>query len=170
MDMKKILKALHAIVTYKRGKEYWEAYNCYKQIYLKKIQEKIREENMFLINSASNKARKIWEIINGGSKAATKERSNLNAEGFNTYLKKMEQHPLDLLRKQKVNTTHSMFLNPVSEEEITKIIMSLKSKTTRDIYDVSTYLIKTVVNEIVPPLTMLINQYFAEGYFDHRTI
>ena len=123
----KNLEALHVIVTSQRGKEYWEAYNSHKQICLRKIHEKIREENT-LINSASNKTRKIWEIIKGENKARTKEHSNLNAEGFNTYfatvpettiknMKKMEQHPLDLLKKQKVNSTHSMFLNPASEEE-----------------------------------------------------
>lgn len=99
----------------------------------------------------------------------------LNADKFNKFfatvgektlegIKITNKHSREFLSKTKGNEK-SFWLTPVSEQEVTKIIKSLKSKYTKDVYDMSTSFLKQIILEIVQPITMLINKCFMDGYF-----
>ena len=64
------------------------------------------------------------------------------------------------------NSVTSQFsFTPVSENEILKIIKSLKNKKSYGIDGISNVLIKPISNEIVKPLTLIINQSLETGIF-----
>ena len=64
------------------------------------------------------------------------------------------------------NSVNSQFsFAPVSENEILKIIKSLKNKKSYGIDGISSVLLKSISNEIVKPLTLIINQSLETGIF-----
>ena len=64
------------------------------------------------------------------------------------------------------NPVNSQFsFTPVSENEILKIIKSLKNKKSYGIDGISNVLLKSISNEIIKPLTLIINQSLETGIF-----
>ena len=60
---------------------------------------------------------------------------------------------------------NAMFLEPVTEQEILKIVCNLKSKMSTDFNGISMLLIKNVVHEIVKPFTYICNKSLNEAVF-----
>ena len=60
---------------------------------------------------------------------------------------------------------NSMFLNPVSEDEIINIVKSFKPKHSNDNNDLSMYVISKVIKSIVRPLAHIFNVSFLSGLF-----
>ena len=60
--------------------------------------------------------------------------------------------------------SNSLFINPVSEFEVSDQISSLDAKKSSDAYDIPIKMVKAIKNEIVGPLTILINESFSTGY------
>ena len=58
----------------------------------------------------------------------------------------------------------SMFLNPVTELEVSDQISNLNVKKSADAYDIPAKLIKMIKTQIIRPLTELINISFTTGY------
>ena len=64
------------------------------------------------------------------------------------------------------NPVHSRFsFSPVSEKETLNIINNLKNKKRYGIAGISNILLKSIANEILKPLTLIINQYLETGIF-----
>ena len=64
------------------------------------------------------------------------------------------------------NPVNSQFsFTPVSENEILKIIKSLKNKKSYGIDGISNVLLKSISNEIIKPLTLIISQSLETGIF-----
>lgn len=59
----------------------------------------------------------------------------------------------------------SFFIFDSTEEELLDIEAQIKEKTSRDIYDHNTAIVKAFVPTIVNPLKHLINRRFREGIF-----
>ncbi|KAG8257795.1 hypothetical protein J6590_041869 [Homalodisca vitripennis] len=55
------------------------------------------------------------------------------------------------------SNTPDLYLQPTTVREVKHIIMSLKSKTSAGIDDISSKLLKACCNELAQPLTLLIN-------------
>ena len=70
----------------------------------------------------------------------------------------------DFLRYLQTNNRNLLFLNPVDEEEVTKVILSLKCKSV-PVDAIPLSVIKFLSPIITPVLTFLINKTFAEGEF-----
>lgn len=64
--------------------------------------------------------------------------------------------------EQNANT---IFLHPVVEEEIVRIISGLKSKKSTGIDNISTNFVKQLKTSLSAPLSVLMNRSFAEGCF-----
>ena len=64
------------------------------------------------------------------------------------------------------NPVHSRFsFSPVSEKETLNIISKLKNKKNYGIDGISNVLLKSIANEIIKPLTLIINQSLETGIF-----
>ena len=64
------------------------------------------------------------------------------------------------------NPAHSRFsFTPVSEKETLNIINNLKNKKSYGIDSISNVLLKSIANEILKPLTLIINQSLETGIF-----
>ena len=71
----------------------------------------------------------------------------------------------DYLDQRNVN---SMFLNPVTEEEVYKIVKLFKSKTSNDFVNLNMSLIKKVIDCIKLPLCNICNVSFVTGTFPEK--
>ena len=60
-------------------------------------------------------------------------------------------------------TLHSIFLAPVSQSNVLNITLKLKPKTSSGYDGISTKLLKATINEILEPLTHVINTSFETG-------
>ena len=60
-------------------------------------------------------------------------------------------------------TLHSIFLAPVSQPNVLNITLKLKPKTSSGYDGISTKLLKATINEILEPLTHVINISFETG-------
>ena len=61
------------------------------------------------------------------------------------------------------NTANSIFLTPVNEEEIVKIVDALKPKKSEGYDKLNTWLIKKIIHNIKTPLTKMINRSMDKG-------
>lgn len=69
---------------------------------------------------------------------------------------------------RKKNTRQSMFLSPLTEAEVHKIITICKSKPSLCIDGLSMVVVKKCAKPIVAPLTVLINKCFQTGIFPQQ--
>ena len=58
---------------------------------------------------------------------------------------------------------NSMFINPVSEDEVVSIIKSCKPKHSKDCDDINMYVLSKVTDQIVKPLVHIFNLSFSSG-------
>ena len=60
---------------------------------------------------------------------------------------------------------NSMYIEPVSEADIISIVNLLKSKQSEDYLDLSMYIVKNILPEIVKPLCYIFNLCITNGVF-----
>ena len=60
---------------------------------------------------------------------------------------------------------NSMFINPVSEDEVVNIIKSCKPKHSKDCDDINMYVLSKVTDQIVKPLVHIFNLSLSSGIF-----
>ena len=70
----------------------------------------------------------------------------------------------------KYPTVSRLKLEPIDESKTRKLIDHLKNKTSTGIDGISNKLINTAVNELVSPLTIVINQMLNTDVFPHQII
>ena len=75
---------------------------------------------------------------------------------------KMKRGVLDYMGAK---VQESLFLSPVSENEVLNIVSELKSKASRDINDLSMVLVKSVIQDVVKPVTNICNLSLTTGIF-----
>ena len=68
----------------------------------------------------------------------------------------------------KYPTVSRLKLEPIDESKTRKLIEHLKNKTSTGIDGISNKLIKIAVNELVSPLTIVINQMLNTGVFPNK--
>ena len=61
------------------------------------------------------------------------------------------------------NKQNSIFLNPTNTDEIVKITKNLKSSNSSGFDDISTKLLKMIINEIAPILSHIFNRSLLSG-------
>ena len=160
-------------------------YFQYKLIYKKVINQAKKIHNDKYINSSKNRSKAMWDLINTelGKGRAGPKNIKLNVDNveikspqqvankFNEFFANAAENLLstnlpsynnDIL--VKVNEK-SMFLTPVTEEEVAEITKSLKNKKSTGIDEISDYVIKRCHLYIVQPLTHIINLSLSTGSF-----
>ena len=73
--------------------------------------------------------------------------------------------PLQMLRHLMVNKTAQFSLSPVHPDTVRKIILSLKNSKACGVDNIDTYIIKLMVDEIVPPVTHILNLSIQQAVF-----
>ena len=63
------------------------------------------------------------------------------------------------------NAHFSMFLSPVTEEEVVSIVRTCNSKTSTDSNGISMVILKKTIQSITKPLTTIFNMSFESGIF-----
>lgn len=139
--------------------------------------KKLKNEEM--IEKSTNKCKTAWTIIN---KAAGKNKhsgiqTNSTPDDFNQYFVTSVE---DISAKvnsstigagqclQKVNLVKpdtGCVFSTVETDQVLSIVMSLKNSTTKDVYGMSSNLLKEIVFIILRPLTFCINKCIMEGVF-----
>ena len=72
---------------------------------------------------------------------------------------------IDLYLKKLQSNHKSLYLDPCDVTEVKKLINMLPPKNCHGHDNISNIMLKTIVNEIVSPLVMLINQSMSQGQF-----
>ena len=137
-----------------------------------------------------NNSKKLWQIINEVSgkikdKSSVIECLKINnirtyssskiTNEFGNYFSKVGNQFASKIKKPTHADTHylnkissiqkSVFLIPVTETEIEKIIMSLPNKPSSGSDGISNILLKRLKNCIIHPLTLIFNKSITEGEF-----
>lgn len=138
------------------------------------------------MKKSDNKVKTMWHIINektGKPRINSQKNISLNINNstircpstvsniFNDYFATIghKQNATSL----NIPTGHptinpptcSMFLRPVDQQEIIKIIKLLKNKHSCGVDDIPSHLLKQCTKEFSLPLTLLVNQSFHSGHF-----
>ena len=173
--MREHLKLLDEISRQYNNCYFRHEYVQYKTQYRRAIKKAKIARNDNLMRSSNNPGRCMWQIIknNQGNYFKLSETCKLTSNDFNNYfsniahnlVKKIPQsnrNPLSYLKNiTKNNNTFSF--TEVTFNKIRDLITDLKNKNSKDIFGLNVKLIKCVKNEIVIPLTKLINLCLREG-------
>ena len=173
-------------VMEKKDLEYIEQY---RKIYKRVIQEAKRRENNNHISSAKNKSKAAWHVINKVLGKSFINNNNIElrweknkisspratAELFNSYLvesvgKLADQnsgiHATYNMTNLKINTCpQTKCNNPVSENEVVKVVKNRKGKCSSGLDDVTDSNVKKCVQFVKKPLTNICNTSFVSGIF-----
>lgn len=162
----------------------------YKSIYKRVIKEAKRRDNDRFLLQATNKPKAVWKVINNvfGKPTVGKQDITLDtqeaeivdlkeiAELFNTYFCEM---PVKLMKNRKSNNipppgnyrscmnscNKSLFLTPITENEVVKVAKSLKNKFTSGSDDIPDYVVKQCIDYLKKPLTDIYNSSLGLGIF-----
>lgn len=179
------LKFLYQIKSATNNPNDINYYNKYKKIYKKVIIDAKKLYNDSFYSKANNKTKAIWSIINDNT-CDKKMRNEINEIKIDnktlteasTIAQQMNKYFIDQpaklndelgvtpdLNLNSIPVYPSIFLEPVTENEIFNIIMELKNSNASGVDNISTNLIKKSVKFLVGPLTYLINLSLSEGIF-----
>jgi L-rhamnose mutarotase len=173
-------------VTEKKDLEYIDQH---RKIYRRVIQEAKKKKKSNYISSSKNKLKAAWQIINKelGKSFINNKNTELRwgknkisnpratAELFNSYFvetieKLTDQssgtHTTCNMINLKINTCpQTMFINPVSENKVEKVVKKLKGKSSSGFGCVMDPILKKCVQFTKKPLTDICNTSFASGIF-----
>ena len=165
-----------------------EELNKFKEKYHSRLNENKRKYYDQVIAGSSNKIKSAWQIINAETRRCKLGQRKVNVKNnqgsiadydeacslFNEHFLSVPIQVLSGLSKFKsshgedlneANIRETIFLSPVDEFEITKIIASLKNKNSYGIDLISNNLLKKIAHLIVQPLVHLVNLSLAQGIF-----
>lgn len=180
------LNKLHFYMSVSHCNKVKEQYDILKKQY--KSQIKIAKRSFYKgkIESASNKVKESWKIINeklgkvktdncisidnsGCIITDNKELSELFAKHFSSICNiKISEHfgqNLSLPCTLTSSSLGSIFVDYVGERDVVNIINKMKNKNCSGIDDISPKLIKTISSYIITPLTSFINLSLQSGKF-----
>ena len=63
------------------------------------------------------------------------------------------------------NNLNSLFLMPITEEEILNVVLNMSNKTSTDCYNIHMETVKKCIDVNIKPLTNIFNKYFNTGVF-----
>lgn len=178
ISCKKRLDILYILST--GNNIYREEYKAEKRRYNALLTESRKNFYQQKLENCDNKSKVSWQIIreirgNSGNSnilglqgephALSNEINQFMTGAASDATKKMKQteNKVDF-----ISTPESIYLSPVSEAEVTKIIKGLKNKHSSGFDEISTDIIKLVSEEIVPPVSYIINNSFVHGHFPQK--
>lgn len=177
---------LHYQVSSSQNPTLLELYKKEKKTYRKLVNRSKVTHNQTRIDNSTNKQKEIWKIINESTnrkkhnetiqlKIGSARITDPQAitESFATYFtsivdEKILQHFHDNMSQGPTlppMLSKSIFMKPVTHEEISSIIKSLKNKKSTGFDGVPVKVLKAVSDEIKHPLQTLANKTISSGVF-----
>lgn len=174
------LDALYTIFEVTKDQRVLDAYKQEKIRYQEMISNAKRKKYESQIATSENRQQTIWKIINQESGKRRRfdvgNQTELTPEAFNNYFVQMgdstlrqidvsDEDPRNLLENIGLSPVNSFYVGPVDKREVENIIQNMRKKRTKDIYGLSTALLKDIVVEIAEPLSIAVNYCIEEGVF-----
>lgn len=144
--------------------------------------------NLLEINQGNSKG--TWHVINNIIKGKkdimypqyfknkdlnTINNQNVIVQEFNDYFANVGCHLAKTIEEPKIiegvgldlidNNTNSIFIEPVKEHELLKVVATFKGKYSTDYNDINMKLVKDIISYIVKPLTYIFNLSFQSRIF-----
>lgn len=139
-------------------------------------------ENVRYLENSRNKGRAVWDLIDQYTGKSGKKQSILknmdsadDPEAAELVLNRVNKHFINICPKLATGATpiktqrnNTMFLHPVTEEEVFNAIKNLKNTSSVGDDEIPTKLIKSIASHITGPLSHIINITFQTGTFPKR--
>lgn len=177
-------RALKIILNETNNPTIRKYYDAYSKTLKKAIKKSKKLQYIKQMKKTDNKTKTMWKIINEQTRKTGKKRiKNLQLQinneiidcpekisnVFNEFFATIGEHdagsPAARGRPVVQPPNCSLFLQPVTPKEVYNIIKNLKNKHSYGIDDIPPTLLKTCINELTYPLSILINQSFETGEF-----
>ncbi|KAF6214319.1 hypothetical protein GE061_009059 [Apolygus lucorum] len=150
--------------------------NEYRRQYRLQLHTAQVNYNSTKLKNSTNFARTAWSIINCNKHAHGNLPDNLTASEFADFFQtsvldcvgsvpRTEVDPMNLLKSVTSRTLGSIFLSPVSELEVLRIIDRMKNSASQDIYGLSAVFLKKAKSSVAPVICKLVNTVFSTGEF-----
>lgn len=164
-------------------------YLQYSKILKKCIYQAHKNNNNNFINNSRNKCKASWQVIKKEDYNSNYN-NNINeidfnndiinepiniATAFNTHFiessQKLSQSRSNKMCGNKLSKHElggSMYLMPMAEDEVRKVVLSLNNTNSEGPDEICTKVIKSCINELCSVLTYLINLSFESGNYPQR--
>lgn len=176
--LKKMRETLHLLIELNQRDT-----NLVSNIELKNFQKKYRKEVSMAkcgmhdeyIENSNNVQSAMWNIIKmNTSKINPQDNVNITAKDFNDFfvsipenilkdIPKTGKDPLDYINKP--NLPKEFSVREVTHNEVRSVINNLKNSKSKDPYNITVRIVKSLINIIITPLTKLINQCIRNNTF-----
>ena len=171
--------------------DYYKKYKYYRDQINYLIRKSKKDNYITYFDNFKENTKKLWsgvkEIINKKSN----DKSNVPylcingklvsdnktiANSFNTYVTTIAQKLKEKMKSSSVhfsnfmhnNNPQSIFLDPVTPEEVNDIIANLDESKANDSFDIPIKLIKLVHHTLSKPFSIIANSSFTEGVFPDK--
>ncbi|XP_045462198.1 uncharacterized protein LOC123672224 [Harmonia axyridis] len=177
IELKRTLDALATICEVKKDETSRKVYNSFKAKYREKMTEVDRNLNLEKIRKAENKSKAIWSLIRERTESKQKVVEPKNTvDEFNKFFANIGEEtarscnrgnttPEELLRKCSKQPSNSIYMQDITSDEIERITRRMKVKNTRDIYGLSTKVLKEIISTIAFILSGIFSRCLSEGHF-----
>lgn len=173
-------------IGYYKTKSSKHKYNYlqYSKILKKCISQSQKNTNNKFINNSKNKSKAAWQIIKNIDNSYVDDIDHIIynnekiydpvriAEIFNNYFTDLSQKStqnIDANNRPNISTLgHSMFLLPMTENEVRTQVISLNNTNSAGNDEICTNILKQCIDELTSVLTYLINLSFEKGTFPQR--
>lgn len=161
-----------------------QKYVTYSKVLKKCICMSQQLNNIIYINKSKNKGKATWNVIKHNLNMNTNltEIKNIKSNGevcdnrlrmcniFNEHFTSRSHVKTNInIHNQYIRTVNnSIFLSPLDQYDVVKIIKSLKDTNSTGYDEIPTKLLKQCVVQIALPLSYLINFSFEQGCFPNR--
>lgn len=178
-SMRNTLMALKTVCNAGQSAADWHLFKSYRNAYRRRILETKKAAYNTFIMSSENRQKSCWKIINHERKSNKNPNitSQITADQFNVHFvevaeKIIQNVPASISSDVDVldglpTGCSSLFIHPVTPAELLDIIMCLESKNCFDCYNMNAKILKFVCNEIIEPLSIVINNCIIDGVFPY---
>lgn len=153
----------------------WRSYCDMRRQYKKALKEGKRNAYADIITNADNKSREIWKIFNKErqTKYSTSKCSSLHPDQFNNFFATVSDAVINSIRDPNIDPLSylnglnkppfSFFMSPITESDVLEAILSLPNKPGLDYHGLNAIIIKSSLDSLVEPLTVIFNKCLDEG-------
>lgn len=155
----------------------YRAYLYFKNKYRNELILAKRAATENYINNAANPCKAAWQVIRNETSHTHTPDVTLDPNGLNTFFQNSVSQLQDsipqtltsaqeFLQNFQTSLTKQVFYwRPTTPSEIIKLVSGFSNSKSMDHYWLSNYIIKQTIHTISEPLSFIINQCLATGYF-----
>lgn len=171
------LSCIKAICDCTKNAEDYAAYRAYRNHYRYRLNTVKKTAYNKYISESENKPKSSWQIINHelNKKPKTQVIPDVPIQIFSNFFANVAENIISCLPNTTENSVdllsatstscNSFFLIPIMPYEIIEAVKSLKKSKCLDCYDLSSEIIKGIIEEIIEPLATLFNLCITTGCF-----